>query len=127
MAAQRQRLPGLRARGFEHVGVQLVREELVGEALVDEDAVRELRRIRARDEFARIVLLPRFAVGAEITGERFFAGDATLTRAAQDHFYGERSGVVIDPFGHRWNIGHSIEEVTPEEMQRRYVALFPEG
>ena len=38
----------------------------------------------------------------------------------KDHFYGERSGSIRDPFGHRWNIGHSIEEVTPEEMQRRY-------
>lgn len=49
---------------------------------------------------------------------------ATLERAAQDHFYGERSGTVRDPFGHRWLIGHAIEEVTPGEMQRRYTALF---
>jgi len=38
----------------------------------------------------------------------------------KDHFYGERSGIIRDPFGHRWNIGHSIEEVVPDEMQRRY-------
>ena len=44
----------------------------------------------------------------------------TIVRAATDHFYGERSGTVRDPFGHEWNIGHSIEEVTPKEMQRRY-------
>jgi PhnB protein len=31
---------------------------------------------------------------------------------------------VRDPFGHEWMIGHSIEEVTPEEMQRRYTALM---
>ncbi|TWO66964.1 VOC family protein [Caenimonas sedimenti] len=49
---------------------------------------------------------------------------ATLEMAPQDQFYGERSGVVRDPFGHRWNVGHSIEEVTPEEMQRRYDALM---
>ncbi len=49
---------------------------------------------------------------------------ATLVRPAQDHFYGERSGTVRDPFGHRWLIGHAIEEVTPAEMQRRYEALF---
>lgn len=48
----------------------------------------------------------------------------TLERAAQDHFYGERSGTVRDPFGHRWLIGHAIEDVTPQEMQRRYTALF---
>jgi PhnB protein len=47
-----------------------------------------------------------------------------LEREPQDHFYGERSGTVRDPFGHRWLIGHAIETVTPEEMQRRYTALF---
>jgi uncharacterized glyoxalase superfamily protein PhnB len=44
----------------------------------------------------------------------------TLTIPAKDQFYGERSGVVFDPFGHRWLIGHHIEDVTHEEMQRRY-------
>lgn len=48
----------------------------------------------------------------------------TLVRPAADHFYGERSGTVRDPFGHEWNIGHAIEEVTPAEMQRRYDALM---
>lgn len=58
---------------------------------------------------------------------RAVALGATLERPAQDAFYGERSGVVRDPFGHRWNIGHSIENVTPEEMQRRYDALMAQG
>lgn len=49
---------------------------------------------------------------------------ATLERPPGDAFYGERSGSVIDPFGHRWLIGHSIEDVSPEEMQRRYDALY---
>jgi len=49
---------------------------------------------------------------------------ATLEREPQDQFYGERSGNFRDPFGHRWNIGHSIEDVSPDEMQRRYSALL---
>ena len=49
---------------------------------------------------------------------------ATLVREPQDHFYGERSGTVRDPFGHEWLIGHSIEEVTTEEMQRRYTEMM---
>jgi len=49
---------------------------------------------------------------------------ATLEREPADAFYGERSGVVCDPFGHRWNIGHSIESVAPDEMQRRYTMLL---
>ncbi len=45
---------------------------------------------------------------------------ATVVRPASDQFYGERSGTVRDPFGHEWNIGHEIEKVTQQEMQRRY-------
>lgn len=50
-----------------------------------------------------------------------------VVRPAADHFYGERSGTVRDPFGHEWNIGHSIEDVTPEEMQRRYDEVMKSG
>jgi PhnB protein len=49
---------------------------------------------------------------------------ARLVRAAEDHFYGERSGTIRDPFGYDWMVGHSIEEVTPAEMQRRYTAML---
>jgi uncharacterized glyoxalase superfamily protein PhnB len=49
---------------------------------------------------------------------------ARLGREPQDEFYGERSGVVIDPFGHRWLIGHHIENVSIDEMQRRYTDLL---
>jgi PhnB protein len=52
------------------------------------------------------------------------AAGATLERAPKDEFYGERSGVVRDPFGHRWLIGHHIEDVSPQEMQRRYTELL---
>jgi uncharacterized glyoxalase superfamily protein PhnB len=56
--------------------------------------------------------------------QRATAAGATLSRAPADHFYGERSGAIRDPFGHEWLIGHSIETVTPEEMQRRYDELM---
>ncbi len=50
---------------------------------------------------------------------------ATLEKEPTDAFYGERSGSIRDPFGHRWNIGHSIEEVSTDEMQRRYTKMMP--
>jgi uncharacterized glyoxalase superfamily protein PhnB len=49
---------------------------------------------------------------------------AKLVREPSDAFYGERSGTVRDPFGHEWMLGHEIEKVTPEEMQRRYDVLM---
>jgi PhnB protein len=59
--------------------------------------------------------------------ERAVAAGAKLDRPPKDEFYGERSGTVIDPFGHRWSIGHSLEKVAPEEMQRRYEDLMKGG
>jgi uncharacterized glyoxalase superfamily protein PhnB len=58
---------------------------------------------------------------------RAVAAGATVEMPPEDRFYGERSGSIRDPFGHRWNIGHHVEEVTPEEMQRRYTAMLQEG
>ncbi|MEM9623976.1 MAG: VOC family protein [Pseudomonadota bacterium] len=52
------------------------------------------------------------------------AAGATLIREPANQFFGERSGTIRDPFGYDWLIGHSIEDVDPEEMQRRYTALF---
>jgi uncharacterized glyoxalase superfamily protein PhnB len=48
---------------------------------------------------------------------------AEVTMEPRDQFYGERSGAIRDPSGHRWTIGHSIEDVEPDEMQRRYTKL----
>ncbi len=45
---------------------------------------------------------------------------ATVEMPPTDMFYGERMAVLRDPFGHRWNIGHNIEDVSPDEVQRRY-------
>lgn len=52
---------------------------------------------------------------------------AEIDMEPRDHFHGERSGSVRDPFGHRWNIGHHIEEVSPAEMQRRYTRMLQDG
>ncbi|MCC7154626.1 MAG: VOC family protein [Bryobacterales bacterium] len=52
------------------------------------------------------------------------AAGASVVREPQDHFYGERSATIRDPFGHEWLLGQEIEKVTPEEMQRRYTELF---
>ncbi len=55
------------------------------------------------------------------------AAGAVLEIEIKDHFYGERSGCVRDPFGHRWNVGHHIEHVSTEEMQRRYAESLRAG
>jgi PhnB protein len=56
--------------------------------------------------------------------DKAVAAGARLIRPAQDHFYGERSGTLRDPFGYDWLIGHSIEQIEPAEMQRRYTEMM---
>jgi PhnB protein len=56
--------------------------------------------------------------------ERAVAAGATVVRPLENQFYGERSGMVRDPFGHEWLLGGHIEDVTPEEMKRRYTELM---
>ena len=49
---------------------------------------------------------------------------ATVLRVAKDEFYGDRSGVLLDPFGHRWNLATRKETVSPADMQRRWTAML---
>lgn len=44
---------------------------------------------------------------------------ATEVMPVQDHFYGDRSGSVEDPFGHRWTVATHVEDVPPEDLERR--------
>jgi uncharacterized glyoxalase superfamily protein PhnB len=55
---------------------------------------------------------------------RAVGAGATVVRPLADQFWGERTAMVRDPFGHEWMLGGHVESVTPEEMQRRYSALF---
>ena len=52
---------------------------------------------------------------------------ATEERAIQDQFYGDRSGTLIDPFGHRWTLATHVEDVPVEEMKRRMAAWSQEA
>jgi PhnB protein len=49
---------------------------------------------------------------------------ATMKRAPQDQFYGDRDGFIIDPFGHGWTVATHVEDVGPQELGQRLAALF---
>jgi PhnB protein len=44
---------------------------------------------------------------------------AKVLRPVRDQFYGDRSGSLEDPFGHKWHICTHVEDVSPDEMARR--------
>src|SRR5262245_43683847 len=44
---------------------------------------------------------------------------ATVVMPLADQFWGDRYGIVKDPFGHQWSIGSHMEDLTPAQMQER--------
>jgi PhnB protein len=61
------------------------------------------------------------------TFERAVDAGARSLRDVEDQFYGDRSGQLEDPFGHRWNLATHVEDVSPEEMSRRAAELAAAG
>ena len=61
-----------------------------------------------------VVFAQALAAGATVTGEM----------EVKDQFYGDRSGSLTDPFGHKWTIMTHKEDVSFEEMQERANAMF---
>jgi PhnB protein len=51
---------------------------------------------------------------------------ASSVQGPEDHFYGDRVAMFDDPYGHRWNIATHIEDVPPDEMERRAAAAASE-
>jgi PhnB protein len=54
------------------------------------------------------------------------AGSKQL-REVEDQFYGDRTGQFEDPFGHRWSVASHIEDVSPEEMEKRTSEMMGGG
>ena len=49
---------------------------------------------------------------------------ATVTMPLSNQFWGDRYGQLDDPYGHKWALGQHIEDVAPEEMERRAKEAF---
>jgi PhnB protein len=59
--------------------------------------------------------------------DRALKAGAKELRPVEDRFYGDRSGGFEDPFGHRWDVASHVEDVPPEEMEKRAAAAMSGG
>ncbi len=50
---------------------------------------------------------------------RAVAAGAKVEQPLADKFYGDRSGTLLDPYGHKWTFSTHVEDVSPEEMNTR--------
>jgi len=55
---------------------------------------------------------------------RAIAAGATVRRPVADQFYGDRTGTLADPFGHVWSLATHVEDVSPQEVDRRFQTMM---
>jgi uncharacterized glyoxalase superfamily protein PhnB len=53
------------------------------------------------------------------------AAGATLVMPAQDMFWGDRYGIVKDPFGHQWSVATHQVDLTPEQIGQAMQSAAP--
>jgi PhnB protein len=65
------------------------------------------------------VMMHVYVEDVDATFAQAVAAGAEVTRPLRNEFYGDRTASLKDPFGHSWSIGTHIEDVPPEEMEKR--------
>jgi PhnB protein len=88
------------------------------------------------DEFAEMGVLSPLSVGGtygalhiatedvDALWAQALAAGARVHQPLQDAFWGERTGQVIDPFGHRWGLSQHLRDVPPAEISAGVAAMF---
>lgn len=60
----------------------------------------------------------------DVMTKQIEVSSAQVIMEPKDQFYSERSSKVLAPFSHEWLLGSHIKDVTPEEIQQRFTAMF---
>ena len=97
-------------------------ELLIGDShvmLADEFPERDIRGPKSRGGTSSSLMI--YVDDVDTTFRQALEAGAKIDgdMEVKDQFYGDRSGSLIDPFGHKWTIATHVEDVPPDEMQRR--------
>ena len=94
--------------------------------LADEFPERDIRGPKARGGTSSSLMI--YTDDVDATFQRALDAGAKVDgdMAVKDQFYGDRSGTLIDPFGHKWTVATHVEDVPEDEMQRRLQAMTGE-
>jgi PhnB protein len=70
------------------------------------------------------VSLMIYVASVDTTFAKAVSLGAKALMPVKDQFYGDRSGSLIDPFGHQWTIATHVEDLSQDELAKRAAALF---
>ena len=65
------------------------------------------------------VTLSVYVEDVDAVFDRAVSEGAKPLRPVENQFYGDRTGYFEDPFGHRWSVATHVEDVSPEELEKR--------
>jgi len=63
------------------------------------------------------VMLHIYLENVDAAFDRAVSAGAEVKMPLMDQFWGDRYGVVADPYGHKWSLATHIKDMSPEEMQ----------
>jgi len=73
------------------------------------------------------VTIHRYVADCDAAIQRAEEAGATVDLPPQDMFWGDRYGMVTDPFGHSWSLATHVSDPTPEEMAKAAEAAFAQS
>ncbi|MES2793850.1 MAG: VOC family protein [Planctomycetota bacterium] len=73
------------------------------------------------------VTLHRYVLDCDAAIKQATDAGATIVMPAGDMFWGDRYGIVADPFGHKWSLATHLKDLTAEEMEAGMKAAFQEA
>jgi PhnB protein len=120
-ATERVRIPG--------PGGKIVHAEIqIGDSMVMlADEFPEMGAVSPQTIGGTAVGICLYVANVDELFNRAISAGGKVERPLQNQFYGDRTGTFLDPFGHKWTIATHVEDVSPEEMERRMAAMKPAG
>jgi PhnB protein len=116
-ATERMRMPGPDGK-IAHAEIQIDGSYIM---LADENP--EMGARSPKTVGGSPVSLLVYVENVDRTVEKAVAEGAKVKSKVENKFYGDRMGGIEDPFGHQWYVATHVEDVSPEEMQRRMEAM----
>lgn len=113
-ATERMRMPGDTPDSIGHAELELGDSVIM---LSDEYPDMDIRGPKSLG--GSPVTISVYVEDVDAVFDRAVSAGGRALRAPEDQFYGDRSGQFEDPFGHRWSVASHVEDVPPDEMQRR--------
>ena len=121
-AKEIRRVPGPDGKSLIHAELQVGDSRLL---LVDEFPEMNCRGPKSIG--GSPVTIHMFVDDVDAAFDKAVEAGAEVTMPLADMFWGDRYGILTDPFGHSWSIATHQEDVTPEEIGKRAQGAFSES